>query len=81
MHSNDMRLGMCVSGGPDSMALAFLFRELQRHKMSPKLGLTALIVDHGHRPDSRQEAVTVSGWLEKLGAFIPTANVLRLIAP
>lgn len=63
-----IRLGLCVSGGSDSMALAYLFQELKRLDIGPKLDLTALIVDHNHRADSGQEALTVSKRLEGLGS-------------
>jgi tRNA(Ile)-lysidine synthase TilS/MesJ len=49
------------------MALAYLFEQLRREQLGPKLDLTALIVDHNHRPDSGQEASTVSMWLNNLG--------------
>jgi hypothetical protein len=51
------------------MALAFLFRQLRVKRLDTGLrfNLKALIIDHNHRPDSRQEAMTVSTWLEELG--------------
>ncbi|ERF72677.1 hypothetical protein EPUS_07470 [Endocarpon pusillum Z07020] len=48
------------------MALAFLFQQLRGLDMAPDLDLTALIVDHGHRPDSGEEALAVSTWLKDL---------------
>ncbi len=46
-----------VSGGPDSLALALLLNRWVREKGG---SLTALIVDHGLRPESRTEAQAVS---------------------
>lgn len=53
------------------MALACLFHQLKQQKLGSRLDLTALIVDHAHRPDSAQEARTVSQWLEKMGWYCP----------
>ena len=48
------------SGGPDSMALTCLLQDYcRRHGIA----LTALIVDHGLRPDSAEEAARVADWL------------------
>ena len=71
-------LGLCVSGGPDSMALAFLFQQLRELDMAPDLDLTALIVDHGNRSDSAEEALTVSTWLKDLSWVSCDANVYLL---
>jgi tRNA(Ile)-lysidine synthase TilS/MesJ len=49
------------------MALAFLLQRLRRLGNGPSLDLTALIVDHNHRSDSREEAITVSKRLDDLG--------------
>jgi tRNA(Ile)-lysidine synthase len=62
-------MAMCISGGPDSMALAYL---LSNHvKTSPDAqGLSrmhAFIIDHGMRPGSRSEAEMVAGWVESMG--------------
>lgn len=53
-------LGVAVSGGPDSLALALLADRWAR-----RLGgrVTALTVDHGLRPDSANEAAKVGRWL------------------
>lgn len=56
------RVAVAVSGGPDSMALAFC---LMRH-LGPER-LTALIVEHGLRAESADEAKTVAGRLASLG--------------
>lgn len=65
--SQPTKIGVCVSGGPDSMALASLFQQLKGRDMGPRLHLTALVIDHRHRRDSQREAATVAGWLQDLG--------------
>lgn len=64
-------LAVAVSGGPDSMALAVL----ARHWAGQRGGeVTALVVDHGLRPESSEEALRVHQQLCSLGI---TAAVLR----
>lgn len=58
------RLAVAVSGGADSLALAVLCHRWARQRGG---AITALIVDHGLRPESSQEAATVAGWLTGLG--------------
>ncbi|MCH4022916.1 MAG: tRNA lysidine(34) synthetase TilS [Acetobacter sp.] len=53
-------VAMAISGGGDSMALAFLSRFWRRN-------LLALIVDHKLRPESTEEARLTAEWLEHLG--------------
>ena len=53
-------VAVAVSGGPDSMALCLLADRWARRRGGSVLALT---VDHGLRPDSAREAVTVAGWL------------------
>jgi tRNA(Ile)-lysidine synthase len=55
-------LALAVSGGPDSVALMYL---AARHAQSPRLSV--LTVDHGLRPESRQEAEFVAGLAAQLG--------------
>jgi tRNA(Ile)-lysidine synthase len=52
-------LAVAVSGGPDSMALAWLLRA--------RAGLVALTVDHGLRPEAADEAARVGTWLAPWG--------------
>lgn len=59
------KVAVAVSGGPDSMALAFC---LQRYVgQAGATNLTALIVEHGLRPESAQEAQTVAERLSVMG--------------
>ena len=58
------RLAVAVSGGPDSMALALLAAEWARARAGSVLGL---IVDHGLRPESGEEARQAAAWLENRG--------------
>lgn len=55
------RLGVAVSGGPDSVALLLLAAAAR-----PGL-IEAATVDHGLRPESRAEAETVAALCERLG--------------
>lgn len=59
------RLGIAVSGGPDSTALLLLLsRERNRR---PDLHLLVLTVDHGLRPEARAEAEAVVRLARQLG--------------
>ncbi|MDD3370347.1 MAG: tRNA lysidine(34) synthetase TilS [Alphaproteobacteria bacterium] len=55
------KLALAVSGGPDSMALAYCAKRWGQRE------LVALIVEHGLRPESPAEAVQVRDNLRKLG--------------
>ena len=55
-------IAIAVSGGPDSMALALLAR---RWATAHRGTATALIVDHGLRPESAREAAQVARWLSR----------------
>lgn len=57
-------IGVGVSGGADSMALALL---LARWVADRGGSLLALTVDHGLRADSRSEAEQVAAWMARLG--------------
>lgn len=55
------RIGLAVSGGPDSLALLLLTAAARPGKVQ------AATVDHGFRPGSREEAEAVAGICERLG--------------
>ncbi|KAJ5939186.1 hypothetical protein N7466_002320 [Penicillium verhagenii] len=61
------RIGLAVSGGADSMALAYLARQLELTPISGPISVTAFVVDHRARPESGDEAKTVSSWLTDMG--------------
>ncbi|MDX2028438.1 MAG: tRNA lysidine(34) synthetase TilS [Alphaproteobacteria bacterium] len=58
------RLGIAVSGGPDSMALAFCAK---RWADAHQAELMAFIVDHGLRPESAYEAEETRTRLKAIG--------------
>lgn len=60
----NMPLAIACSGGPDSIALALL---IHRWSKRARGKITALIVDHGLRPESAKEARQVGAWLKKQG--------------
>jgi tRNA(Ile)-lysidine synthase len=66
----DARIGLAVSGGPDSVALLLLAAEARPGKVE------AATVDHALRPESRVEAEQVAVLCERLGVphAILTAN-------
>jgi tRNA(Ile)-lysidine synthase len=68
--SLDRRVAVAVSGGPDSMALAWLTGAWGQP--------LALVVDHGLRPDSAHEAALTH---HRLANFNVPARVLRLVLP
>ncbi|MGN8890892.1 tRNA 2-thiocytidine biosynthesis TtcA family protein [Dysosmobacter sp. HCP28S3_G4] len=47
------KIAVCISGGKDSMVLAKLMQELQRHTEQP-FGLVFLVMDPGYAPANRQ---------------------------
>ncbi|THY16499.1 hypothetical protein D6C78_03650 [Aureobasidium pullulans] len=59
-----IRLGLAISGGVDSMALASLCSKVQGFNMPP---VTAFIVDHCLRYGSAAEAISVASNLQRLG--------------
>lgn len=46
------RIAVCISGGKDSVLLAKLMQELQRHTVNP-FTLRFLVMDPGYRPENR----------------------------
>ena len=69
-------IGLAVSGGADSMALAYLCKQLQQLQAKGNgkshstgdgdLSVTAFVVDHKAREESSREARTVARWLEEI---------------
>ena len=57
------------------MALAYLCSRLRHEGLAPELDATALIVDHKFRPESTDEAHTVSKWLKDYGMRNVVASV------
>lgn len=55
-------IAVAVSGGGDSMALAYMLTEVL-----PDSNIHFLTVDHGLRPESAQEAETVKEWVSGAG--------------
>ncbi|KAI0876355.1 adenine nucleotide alpha hydrolases-like protein [Hypoxylon argillaceum] len=66
-------VALAVSGGVDSMALAYLCSRLKMHDPefqiadNPVSSFRAIIVDHRLREESRQEAISVARALRELG--------------
>lgn len=60
------RIGLAVSGGADSVALAFLLTKGGRKKNAAKR-FVILHVDHGLRPESKEEYVFVRSLAKRLG--------------
>ena len=56
---------LAVSGGPDSMAMAGHAKDW--HDPNADYPLRAVIVDHGIRQGSGDEAVLVKSWLDRMG--------------
>ena len=66
-------LGLAVSGGPDSLALAHLTAAA-----FPELRVRVAVVDHGLRPESAAEAIAVR---QRLTAFLPDVDILTWKPP
>lgn len=71
------RIGICVSGGPDSMALAYLLHHMKHPYDSSMKAFEshAFIVDHGMRSESKEEANRVQQNLAMLGVSASIINV------
>ncbi|RMZ84728.1 hypothetical protein DV737_g1058, partial [Chaetothyriales sp. CBS 132003] len=64
---DSLKIGLCVSGGPDSMALASLVASLKEHDLGFNIDPVAFVIDHNARAEAGTEARTVTRWLSKLG--------------
>ncbi|MCM5554902.1 tRNA lysidine(34) synthetase TilS [Pleomorphomonas sp. NRK KF1] len=60
------RVGIAVSGGPDSTALLVLF-DRWKHESPAAPALVVLTVDHGLRPEAAREADAVVAFANRLG--------------
>ncbi|KAI5289565.1 hypothetical protein KEM54_003651 [Ascosphaera aggregata] len=61
------KVALAVSGGADSMALAYLFGQLSSKQIIPHLVVKPFIVDHQARPGSSDEAHIVAERLLDIG--------------
>lgn len=66
--------GVAVSGGADSMALAYLCQELEHLAKPRNISITAFVVDHRARQESSREARKVAGWLWMIGTCWPAKH-------
>lgn len=69
---NPLKIGLAVSGGPDSMALAWLTSRWLKENVNHSLHgqLICFTVDHNARPQSTVEAYTVGTWLKQMDPAI-----------
>ncbi|KAG0644313.1 mitochondrial tRNA-lysidine synthetase [Tuber brumale] len=70
------RLGIALSGGVDSMALAYLTSRLFSSHSEPPSAIHAFIVDHKARPESTAEARTIAQLAKENYGF--TTHVIPL---
>ncbi|KAI1748510.1 adenine nucleotide alpha hydrolases-like protein [Xylaria castorea] len=74
-------VALAVSGGVDSMALAYLCSNLRRYDINfniadnPVGDFRAIVVDHGLRPESTTEAKAVSMALREMGILTSTSLI------
>ncbi|KAI5303922.1 hypothetical protein KEM56_007053 [Ascosphaera pollenicola] len=61
------KIALAISGGADSMALAYLCSQLTAAEFMPGLQVRPLIVDHQARSESTDEAHMVAKWLSDMG--------------
>ncbi|OTA88088.1 hypothetical protein M434DRAFT_399161 [Hypoxylon sp. CO27-5] len=85
--TNHRRVGLAVSGGVDSMALAFLCSQIRTRDPSFKIadnpvsGFRALVIDHGVRQGSEAEGLAVCEALNSMGvaAELHTLNWSKVL--
>ena len=51
-------IAVCISGGKDSMLMAKLFQEIQKHRQC-NFELTFLVMDPGYKPENRLTSAAV----------------------
>ncbi|KAF6820365.1 PP-loop family protein [Colletotrichum musicola] len=74
------RIGLAVSGGVDSMALAFMFNRLREMEPmlrivdNPLTKMSAFVIDHGLRPESADEADAVVRELRNFKHVAPSLH-------
>ncbi|KAK1639344.1 hypothetical protein BDP81DRAFT_368917 [Colletotrichum phormii] len=77
------RIGLAVSGGVDSMALAYLFNQLReinplmRVVDNPLAKISAYVIDHGLREGSREEALAVVKELRNFKHIRPQSEAVN----
>jgi len=71
---NKPHVAVAVSGGADSMALMLLAAEWAKERGG---FITALTVDHGLRPESKNEALQIAEWCGNLGIEHHTLNWIQ----
>ncbi|RMZ76497.1 hypothetical protein DV738_g4935, partial [Chaetothyriales sp. CBS 135597] len=64
---DSLKIGLCVSGGPDSMALSCQVALLRDRDLGFNIDPVAFVIDHNARQEAGTEARTVTRWLSKLG--------------
>ena len=62
LQEND-HVAVCISGGKDSMLMAKLFQELNRHNKF-SFQLTFLVMDPGYQPANRRLIEENANWME-----------------
>lgn len=58
------------------MALAYLFHQIVQERRVPDLEVSALIIDHGARKESKDEAHKVAGWMKEFGIYTLHGRIL-----
>ncbi len=67
------RIAVCISGGKDSVILAKLMQELQRHTSQP-FELVFMVMDPGYKPENRKLIEDNAALLGSHGRTTTTCN-------
>lgn len=70
------KIAVCISGGKDSMLLAKLFQQLQRHTEIP-FEVVYLVMDPGYNPENRQK-IESNAALLRIPAVIFETNIFEI---